>query len=148
VMKIIIVLLMLAFPLVSYAENKTVNQEAYSYVQKGMGYRLNSNDHRKAIECFTKAIDLDPQYAEAYECRGMSYGSSQIQDFDSALADYNKAIELSPNNGEFYWGRALVYYYKKDYKNTWADIYKAEEFGFQVPPAFLSELRKVSGREK
>jgi len=77
----------------------------------------------------------------------MSYGSSQIRDLDSALADCNKAIELDPNNGEFYWGRALVYYYKKDDKNTWADIYKAEEFGFQVPPAFLSELRKVSGRQ-
>jgi tetratricopeptide (TPR) repeat protein len=130
----------------SSMEDHRVNQEAYNYVQEGKGYGLNSNNDRKAIECFTKAIELDPQYAEAYEYRGMSYCSGQIQDFDSALADYNKVIELDPNNGKFYWGRALVYYYKKDYKNTWTDINKAEEFGFQVPPAFLSELRKVSER--
>lgn len=142
--KIIIVLVMFLFPLVSYAENKTANQKAYEYVQAGIGFRLNRNDQRKAIEYFTKAIDLDHQYAEAYECRGMSYGSSQIRDLDRALADYNQAIKLDPNNGQFYWGRALVYYYKKDYENTWADIYKAKLFGFQVPPAFLSELRKVS----
>ncbi len=146
-MKIILVLLMLAFPLVSCAGNKTVDQEAYNYVQEGMGHRLNSNDHRKAIKCFSKAIDLDPQYAEAYACRAMSYAGSQIQDFGSALEDFNKAIELNPNNGEFYYGRALAYYCQKDYKNTWADIYKAEEFEFQVPPAFLSELREVSGRQ-
>lgn len=118
---------------------------AKSYVDEGIAYRM-KGDNNNAIICFTKAIEIDPNYAEAYECRGLSYGSSQIGDFDKALLDFNKAIELNPKNPDFYFGRALTYFYKKNCYKCWLDIYKAERLGFIVPHEFRNELENTCGR--
>ena len=46
------------------------------------------------------------------------------------------------------YSRGLAYYFKKEYDKSWDDIKKAQELGHQVPPKFLDNLRKASGREK
>lgn len=57
-------------------------------VYNAMGY------HREAIERYTAAITLDPNYSEYYNDRGSVYlHSGRLQE---AEADYLKAIELSP----------------------------------------------------
>ena len=43
-----------------------------------------------ALEDYTKAIQLKPDYHEAYNNRGLLYEAMGQQ--DKALADYNKAI--------------------------------------------------------
>ncbi|MDD5130537.1 MAG: tetratricopeptide repeat protein [Candidatus Omnitrophica bacterium] len=128
-------------------KNNSDNEEANVYLSKGIASRR-SGDNHAAIAFFTKAIEADQNFAEAYECRGISYGSSQINDQDKSLADFNKAIELDPNNKDFYFGRALAYYYKQDFDNTWNDVHKAETLGFIVNPGFLADLKKASGRDK
>lgn len=64
-------------------------------------------DHALGVADLTKAIELKPDYAEAYYQRGL------IHDLDSkyavALKDYSKAIELNPRYLEAYMGRAVVY---------------------------------------
>ena len=49
----------------------------------------------KAKEYFTRAIDADPQYAEAYLARGICY--EQAKDYDNAIADYKMAVQYKPN---------------------------------------------------
>jgi tetratricopeptide (TPR) repeat protein len=48
----------------------------------------------KAIDDFTKAIELKPGYAEAYYNRGQVW--EEKGDYERGLADYSKAIEISP----------------------------------------------------
>lgn len=48
----------------------------------------------KAIECFTAALEIDPDYAEYCNERGNMY--LQMGRFDEAIADYRRAIEASP----------------------------------------------------
>ena len=43
---------------------------------------------------FTKAIELDPKYAEAYANRGLVYAN--LKEMDKAVDDWHKAIELNP----------------------------------------------------
>ncbi|NJO94508.1 MAG: tetratricopeptide repeat protein [Hydrococcus sp. RM1_1_31] len=57
--------------------------------------RSETRDPKGAIEDFTKAIELQPDYVAAYNYRG--YARSQIQDFQGAIADYNQAIALHPS---------------------------------------------------
>src|SRR3989338_8803906 len=112
-----------------------------AYNEMGMAKRL-GGDNQAAIENFSKAIELDPQFAEAYYNRGLSYGSSQIGKADSALLDINKAIFLNDNNGSYYFGRAIIEMDLGDFEKCRQDIDKAQQLGFQVPPAFIQEMNR------
>jgi len=48
-----------------------------------------------------------------------------------------------------YYNRGRTYYFKKDkeYDKSWNDIKKAQDLGYKVPPEFLDDLRKASGRQ-
>jgi tetratricopeptide (TPR) repeat protein len=50
-----------------------------------------------ALSDYDRAIQLNPQYAEAYNNRG-NLRYIQLKNFQGALADYNKAIALRPSS--------------------------------------------------
>ena len=52
-------------------------------------------DVTKSITYFTKAITVDPKYAEAYFARGVCY--QELKDKDRAYSDYNTCLQLKPN---------------------------------------------------
>ena len=72
---------------------------------------------------YTKAIELNKEYAEAYYNRGNVYLT--LEDFENALADYTKAIELNKEYGKAYHNRGLVYHKLKEYDKALADYHKA-----------------------
>ncbi len=51
-------------------------------------------DYDRAIADYTKAIEIDPKYANAYYSRGIAWGKKGNS--DRAIADYTKAIEIDP----------------------------------------------------
>ena len=63
--------------------------------------------YSESIQDLTKAIDLDPNYAEAYAIRGGIYN---IQgDYDRAIQDSTKTIDLNPDYAEAYAVRGMAY---------------------------------------
>lgn len=52
-------------------------------------------DAKKALEYFTKAININPKYAEAYFARGACY--QVLKDKNNAIADYKMCLQLKPN---------------------------------------------------
>ncbi|MDB9712973.1 tetratricopeptide repeat protein, partial [Flavobacteriaceae bacterium] len=52
-------------------------------------------DFYGAISDYTKAIELDPNYANAYNNRGIL--KNKLKDYYGAISDYTKVIELKPN---------------------------------------------------
>jgi Tfp pilus assembly protein PilF len=52
-------------------------------------------DPKKALEQFTKAIEINPNYIEAYFARGYTY--SKLKEKESAKADYNMCLKIQPN---------------------------------------------------
>lgn len=57
------------------------------------------NQLKKAVQAFSKVIEIDHQYANAYHNRGYAY---QLQGkHDRAIEDFDKAIDLDPTN-EYY----------------------------------------------
>ena len=52
------------------------------------------SEYDSAIRDYTKAIELDPKFVDAYNNRGLSYDNKK--EYDSAIRDYTKAIELDP----------------------------------------------------
>ena len=96
--------LLVLFSSCNQSENKEKSKELL-----GTGIaKEEAKDHFGAIADYTKAIELNPNYAAAYNNRGNS--KNKIKDYKGAKADYTKAIELKPN-------------YTKGYGNTsWNEI--------------------------
>jgi tetratricopeptide (TPR) repeat protein len=65
------------------------------YYNMGAIYLQLKNDPKKALEQFTKAIEVNPNYVEAYFARGYTY--SKLKDKESAKADYAMCLKIQPN---------------------------------------------------
>ena len=79
----------------------------------------------KAIERYSHAIDLNPNYAEAYTNRGLAYQNKG--DYDRAIEDHNKALDLNPSYAEAYFNRGGAYKSKNNYDRAIADFNKATD---------------------
>jgi Flp pilus assembly protein TadD len=55
---------------------------------------MRTSDWAGAIAHFSRAIELNPSYVEAYTNRGAS--KNAMGDFDGALTDLNKVLALDP----------------------------------------------------
>jgi len=81
----------------------------------------------------------------AYANRGNSYVDKG--EYNLAISDYTKVLEINPKDARVYCDRGWTYYLKKEYDKSWKDINKAQELGYQIPPKYLEDLRKASGRQ-
>ena len=57
--------------------------------------KQNASDFLGAISDYSKAIEIDPNYVDAYVNRGVA--KSDLGDNLGAISDYSKAIEINPN---------------------------------------------------
>jgi tetratricopeptide (TPR) repeat protein len=64
-------------------------------------------DYAGAIADYTKAIQLDPKFAKAYNERGLVY--QILKQNKNALADFDQAIQLKPDLAEAYSNRAVFH---------------------------------------
>lgn len=62
--------------------------------------------YKEAIACFSKALETNPNLAEAYCNRGIA--KYDFRDYKGAISDYNKAIELNPNYTDAHFNRRLA----------------------------------------
>jgi tetratricopeptide (TPR) repeat protein len=68
--------------------------------------KYNSGDLQGAIEDNTHAIQLKPDYVDAYNNRGSAYYDQG--DFKAAVQDYDRAIQLKPDYALAYNNRGIV----------------------------------------
>lgn len=68
--------------------------------------RYEQADYRGAIEDFTKAIQLNPDYADAYGYRSDTH--LYLEEYQDAIADATKAIRLAPQNPSPYNARCYA----------------------------------------
>ncbi len=72
---------------------------AYNHYSHGH-IKLHKNDFVGAIEYFTKAIDLNPKFTDAYTNRGLA--KEKRGDIARAIADYKQAIAINPTDNTAY----------------------------------------------
>jgi tetratricopeptide (TPR) repeat protein len=61
----------------------------------------------QALADYDQAIALDPQYAAAYNNRGIAYAN--LGDLEQAIADYDQALALDPQDALAYNNRGNAY---------------------------------------
>jgi tetratricopeptide (TPR) repeat protein len=116
----------------------TTNLAAYEYVLRGRGVFLHdtreSND--EASELFQRAIDLDPNYADAYAALGDSYFEAVVsgwseyrtEDLERAEALAQKALALDPATTRAYRVLSNINLFRKRYALALAQTDRALEF--------------------
>ncbi len=108
---------------------------------RGMDYffqGLHNNSDRwltSAIAEYSKAIELDSQYARAYHARGVAY--TWLGEYEKAIADYGKVIELDPQFTPLaYYERGHAYGNLGEHDKAVADYRKAIELDSQFSGAY------------
>ena len=100
-----------------FIRNQDIHGDVYTHFYRGVAYgnrgdeatdiKEKQKEYEKAITHYTKAIELNPNFAEAHCNRGLVYANKD--DLNSAIQDFNTAIELNPNFVEAYYNRGFAY---------------------------------------
>ena len=111
---------------------------ADTYYQRGLVHAQNG-ELDKAIEDYTKAIALKPDYADAYYNRGIAYRLKG--DYERAIEDYTKAIELDSHNADAYYRRSRAWLYLGEEEKAKSDMKTASDIGINNTTAIDEILR-------
>jgi len=117
-------------PVVSH---RTLNPEAYNQLLLGRQFqnRASPDSFRRAVEAYSKAIALDPNYAAAYA--GLAYAEAYLWDQTGDLggmrraeAAADRAVALAPEQADGYAARGFVRsVYSWDWAGAQSDFAKA-----------------------
>lgn len=103
-------------------------QTAVDYFTQG-DYDYDIGNCQQAVSDYTKAITLNPNYAQAYNNR--AYTNMRMRNYSAALPDLDKALELKPDYIQALMNRGDIhnYYYAIDRQSAIQDYKKALALG-------------------
>jgi TolB-like protein/tetratricopeptide (TPR) repeat protein len=136
----------------------TSSLAAYEYVLRGRDWRSHatreSND--EASELFQRAIDLDPNYADAYAALGGSHYEAvtsgwtefRTEELERAETLAHKALAIDPANTRALGLLAFIYMYRKEFDLGIAQIDRALEINPSDPDnySYLGSLLVWQGK--
>jgi len=96
------------------------------YARRGGAY-YNLGQYEQAVQDYSKAIEIDPNWIMHYRRRAEAYKA--LKRYDKAIQDYNKVIQrlILP---EFYYSRGECYQALGETEKAQADFAKAKELGY------------------
>ena len=115
----------LVYPLIGLLSGCTnsTTDEAAQFFLKG-NVQLQKREYPEAIRFYSEAIAKKPDFADAYNNRGLA--RFRDDDREGALADYTRAIETDPDFGTAYFNRAEVRLETGDAAGSLADLQRIE----------------------
>lgn len=103
---VLILTIVLASRFVTWDAIKGAKPQAQVNVQQGtLSLREWKIPH--AIAAFTRAIEIEPKYAEAYVKRGLAY--YRLGQYKAAIADYTQTLDLKRYHADAYASRGDAY---------------------------------------
>ncbi|MEP7108191.1 MAG: tetratricopeptide repeat protein [Ferruginibacter sp.] len=139
---------------------QTQNPEAYTIFLKGLHFhnKITPNDAKKAIECFEKAITLEPDYALAYGMAAAGYaflgatGQMLPNEAFQVVHEYSdKALQLDSSLAVGYAAKGSAYLF---YDWNWKEAYDSLLKALELNPAstgthqLLSFYYMITGRKQ
>lgn len=120
-----------------------------AYVDEGR-QAAERGEHEKAVALYSRAIDSDPDVAEAWYARGYSHvrlrqdanapGEGRAYE-ERAIADFTRAIQLNPSHGDAYYNLAMVFLSRAMYRQAAEQLLNAIRFLPQDPEPHLDLAR-------
>lgn len=100
------------------------NPQALEWKERG-NTAFSQKNYQEAIDCFTKALEFDPNDHVFYSNRSACHAS--LEQYDQALADAVKCVELKPDWVRGYTRKGLAEFYIGKYKESVATYKKGLE---------------------
>ncbi len=114
--------LVIFLPASFFAGAQSYDRKALDYYYTAMGC-TRAKDYTRAIIEFSKAIELDSGFIQAWENRGVA--KFYLKDYTGAIEDYNKAIEINPDDYNTFGRRGWTKFYLDDLRGAIDDFTKA-----------------------
>jgi tetratricopeptide (TPR) repeat protein/predicted Ser/Thr protein kinase len=111
--------------------------EKFAFFMIGEIYYQNLRRYEEAARYFSKAIEIDPLFAPAYN--SLAYAYNDLGDFDKSIWAINKYISLAPDEANPYDSRADLYAYNSKLEQAIESYKKALE----IKPDFYMSLYKL-----
>ncbi|MHB9098077.1 MAG: tetratricopeptide repeat protein [Syntrophales bacterium] len=104
-------------------------------------------NYRKAVEAFSRVIELAPDSAHAYNNRGVAY--SELGNYRLAIQDYNRAIGIDPDEAMFRFNRGIAFGRGGEYDMAIEDFKRVIEMDPQHTHArfFLGLIQRSMPKE-
>ncbi len=106
---------------------------ALSLYDKGID-SLKENKFEKALQYFQEAVNIDPEFAFAWDNIGVC--NRQLGNYEKAIEAYKKSLEIDPKGTLPLQNIAVTYIYLKDYLNAIKSFEKLAEFDQKNPEIY------------
>jgi tetratricopeptide (TPR) repeat protein len=101
-------------------------KEAAAEAAWNVSYTLNKEKkHTECLSYLNRAIELNPDYAIAFNSRGYVY--NELKQYEQAITDLDRATVIDPNDDNAHLNRGKTYYHLKQYEQAIADFDRAVE---------------------
>lgn len=122
-----------------------VIQDSRAYNKRGLAY-VSTRNYEQAMVDFSKAIAIDPEYAEAYNNRSTAH--LLMDNFGQAVVDCTQALNFAPNFVAAYVNRGIAYTGLREYEQALADYNKAIELAPQNVYAYYNRANTYLWMDK
>jgi len=127
---------------------------AFDFILKGIYHKekFTSEDQLEAHKCFNKAIELDPESAEALGWRAwahiidiaMGWSDDRTVSLAEAYSDARRSIELDPYSEMGHWALAEAFITDKEYERGFEEYDKALEINPNNPDLIVTKGTALS----
>lgn len=93
----------------------STNKEALKLYYEGIDESKKEN-HQKAAKKYEKAVEIDPEFAFAWDNLGLCY--RKLEKYDEAIEAYKKSLAIDPYGTMPLQNIAIVYQYKKQFSDA------------------------------
>jgi len=112
----IVLSIFLLFSATAFAKTIIVSKDPSAVLFLAGSHYFNQNDFSTASNFFSKAIEFNPNFAEAYNNLGISlYKHGNAED---AIAELKNSVEIKTDYSTAYYNLALVYFEQKDFNDA------------------------------
>lgn len=118
-----LIFLLMCSPVLLSCGNDTTDEAAQFFLKGNV--QLQKREYKEAIRFYSEAITKKPDFADAYNNRGLA--RFRDDDREGALADYTRSIETDPDFGTAYFNRAEVLLETGDAAGSVADLQHIEK---------------------
>ncbi|MBD3271955.1 MAG: tetratricopeptide repeat protein, partial [Elusimicrobia bacterium] len=104
------------------------------YYELGVIFSEKKKGHKRAIEYFTKAVELDPEFFNAHIALGRLYENEK--EYRQSIDHYHKALDLKPDNTMLQSHLGLLYLQVGEIKKA-EELYKKASEDYPEDPMFM-----------
>ena len=116
-----------------------------AYYSRGLAYS-EKGEVDSAIENYNKSIQLNPDFADAYNYRGIAYRNKG--EINRAIEDHNQAIQIKSDNVLFYNDRSIALLQVQEWEKARSDLTIARNMGVDIIALFHNAYASVADLEQ